>query len=214
MSPSVNKAIDASMEVGVITSTNVMPGMEYTDAAVDSRKRHPDVSIGIHWTLSAGKPVSEDDKVESLVDDDGFFWSCNEFRKRYRKGLIKEQEIKHELLEQYNKFCILCGKPDYWNTHQNIHVDFKIFNLFLSVAVECKIDKMRTRQRIYVTAKFKNTFTVKTKLLEPFKTIILNYWMDKAKKLSIKAPVGLLVYMNEDDKLDIEFVLKNIQMEG
>lgn len=41
--------------------------------------------------------------------------------------------------------------------------------------------------------------------------MVLNYWMYKVRTLNIKAADGLLFYMNEDDKVDIEFVLKNIQ---
>lgn len=211
MSPSVNKAIDAGVAAGVITSTNLMPGMEYTEDAATLRKKHPNISIGIHWTLTAGKPVSKEHEVGSLIDDTGHFWSYNEFRKRYRKGFIKEQEIRHELIKQYYKFCLICGEPDYWNTHQNVHVGFKIFDLFLSIAKDLEIKKMRTHQRIYIPAKLKSTLGVKARVLEPFKIIVLNQWMNKAKEIGIKAPDGMLVHKHEDDKLDMEYVLKNIQ---
>lgn len=103
----------------------------YLNDAKILRGRYPNVSIGIHWTLSAGRPVSENNKVRSLINDSGYFWSYNEFRHRYNKGLIEEKEIRCEPLEQFDRFCLVCGKPDYWNTHQNVHVGFKIFNIFL-----------------------------------------------------------------------------------
>ena len=55
MSKGVNEAIDAGIEAGLITSTNVMTNMEYYKEA--KKLREKDVSVGIHWTISAGYPV-------------------------------------------------------------------------------------------------------------------------------------------------------------
>ena len=129
MSPGVNQAIEEGIGCGLITSTNVMANMDYAQDAATLKQKFPNVSVGIHWTLSAGRPVSKPEEIPSLVNENGEFHSYQEFRKRYRSELIKEEEIITELKNQYEKFCEICGEPDYWNTHQNIHVDFKLFRL-------------------------------------------------------------------------------------
>ena len=125
MSRGVNDAIDEGIAKGLITSTNVMTNMAFYKEA--SKLRGTNVSVGLHWTISAGKPVCKPEEIPSLVDENGNFFKYSEFRNRYRKGEIKDDDIIKELKAQYERFKEVCGEPDYWNTHQNTHVDFKIF---------------------------------------------------------------------------------------
>lgn len=84
MNDSVNKAIEEGIEAGLITSTNVMTGMPECQEAEKLRKRYPQVSIGLHWTLSAGKPVSAPESIPTLINDNGEFYPYATFRERYR----------------------------------------------------------------------------------------------------------------------------------
>jgi len=71
MSNSVNEAIEAGVEAGVITATNLMVGMPCFDSISALKQEYPDLSIGLHWTLSAGCPVSDKGEIPSLVDSNG-----------------------------------------------------------------------------------------------------------------------------------------------
>ena len=64
----VDKAIDAGIENGIITSTNVLLNMDSLENAKTLRKRYPNVSVGIHWNVTTGKPVCDPEQVPSLVD--------------------------------------------------------------------------------------------------------------------------------------------------
>lgn len=213
MSRAVNDAIEAGMGAGIITSTNVMTNMPLYEEAKGLKAKFPNVSVGLHWTLSgAGKPVTPIEQVQSLVNERGDFFSYPVFRKRYRKGLIKNEEILTELRNQFDRFYKLMGMPDYWNTHQNTHVDFKIYHLFVSLAAELGISAMRSHQRIYVPASNPNEkLPLAWRIIEPFKSRLIDCWQHAAHKKGIASPEGLIVTMREKDMNNIGFVFKNIK---
>lgn len=210
MSRGVNDAIDAGIACGLITSTNVMTNMKYYREAEKLRKT--DVSVGLHWTLSAGKPVLDPKEIKSLVDDNGTFYSYPEFRSRYRKKLISHQDIVKELKAQYSRFVAVCGQPDYWNTHQNTHVDFGIYKLVVDTAKELGISKMRSHERLYVRGSDNSVKrSLKWRLAEPFKSFLLHTWQGNAHKKGIASPNGVVIRLNKNDVNDLEYVFANIQ---
>ena len=213
MSRAVNDAIEYGMSAGIITSTNVMTNMPLYEEAKDLKNKFPDVSVGLHWTLSgAGKPVSPVHQVPTLVNEKGDFFSYAEFRRRYRKGQIKNEDILIELKNQFERYYNLMGMPDYWNTHQNTHVDFNIYNLFVSLASELKIPAMRSHQRIYVPASDPNEkLPLMWRIIEPFKSKLLDCWQHNAHRKGMVSPEGLIVTMRAKDMNNIDFVFKNIK---
>jgi hypothetical protein len=48
-------------------------------------------------------------------------------------------------------------------------------------------------------------------LTEPVKEMVLNSWQNKSRKLGVSAPDGLLVRMNEADKLNLEYLFANVK---
>lgn len=213
MSKAVNEAIEAGMAAGIITTTNVMTNMPLYEEAKVLKDKYPNISVGLHWTLSgAGKPVTVAKQVPTLINESGDFFPYVEFRKRYRKGLIKNEEILIELRNQFNRYYELMGMPDYWNTHQNTHVDFKIYQMVVDLAVELKIPAMRSHQRIYVPASNpKEKLPFIWRLIEPFKSRLIDYWQHNAHKKGMLSPEGLIVTIREKDMNNIDFVFRNIK---
>ncbi len=211
MSVAVNRAIDAGIEAGLITSTNVMPNMPYFEEAT-RLKGYEGISVGIHFVLSCGIPVSDASKIPSLVTSEGEFYKYGEFRERYRKRLINEEDILTELNAQYEKYVKLLGQPAYWNTHQNVHVDFRIYRLFVNLACRLGICKMRSHQRIYVPGSAKSkTRSFVRKMIESVKSRMLNAWQRKAHKKGIASPEGLIVCLNKSDTNNPGYVFKSIR---
>ena len=210
MSSAVNAAIDAGIAAGLITSTNVMTNMPcYAEAA---KLRDLPVSVGIHWTLSCGKPTLPAEEIPTLVTVVGEFYSYPEFRKRYRKKQISEEDIRKELAEQYKRFTEVCGEADYWNTHQNVHVDFGIYRLFADMAASLGIPRMRSHQRIYVPESvMADRQPLLWRLIEPIKSRLLNIWQRNAHKRGLRSPDGLIVCLNNKDTERLEHVFANIQ---
>lgn len=209
MSPAVNRAIEQGIELGLITSTNVMTNMPYyKDIAGLDRKG---ASVGIHWTLTCGKPVSEPSDIPSLVDAQGQFHSFAVFRKLYRQKHIREQEIVRELKEQYQRFVTCAGQPDYWNTHENVNVEPVLFPLFVKTAKSLGITKMRGYQRIYVPASTgKQNHSLMWNLLEPLKTRLLGKWHGEAKRQGMTFPQGRICCMHAGDYHRPEYLFSHI----
>lgn len=214
MSESVNEAIRQCVAAGTVTSTNLMTGMDYCESISKLKQDFPKLSVGLHWTLTTVKPVSELSSIPSLVDENGRFWSYAIFRQKFKQKQINRDEMKNELLEQYTRFVALCGEPDYWNTHQNIHVGFDIFDLFLTLASDLRIKKMRSHQRIKVPTQGKRTVAIWRLILEPFKKTVLNLWMSTAKSKGINSPDGLLFFMGSEDRLRAEYIFRHIEWKG
>lgn len=210
MSRAVNDAIDAGIKAGLITTTNVMVNMPYHKEAV-KLKDNENISVGIHFTLSCGSPVSDPQSIKTLVDDDGNFYKYPEFRQRYRKGLITNEDIVTELKAQYSLYEQLMGAPDYWNTHQNVHVDFGIFRLFVDLAKELGIKKMRTHKRIYVPASHsEGKQSLVWRMIEPMKSTLLRMWQRNASKKGAISPDGLIVCLNNGDTNNLKYTFNNI----
>ena len=210
MSKAVNEAIDAGIDAGLITATNVMTNMPlYKEAA--KLKGKAGVSVGIHWVLACGKPILPAHEIPTLVTATGEFYSYPEFRKRLRKKLISFDEIKKELIAQYNLYYELMGQPDYWNTHQNTHVDFGIYRLFVDTAAELGINKMRSHQRIYVKGSdASNKKPLVWRLTEPIKSRMLDLWQHNAHKKGISSPDGLICCLNTKDVYNLKYLFNHI----
>lgn len=210
MSKAVNQAIHDGIAAGLITSTNVMTNMPYFKDAIKLRAQ-PNISVGLHWVLACGRPILPKEEIPTLVSDSGEFYSYPEFRRRLRKRRISFGEIKRELVAQYTQYFNLLGRPDYWNTHQNTHVDFGIYRLFVDTAVELGIPKMRSHQRIYVkgsddTQKMPLTW----RLAEPIKSKLLDTWQHHAHEKGISSPDGLIVCLNSGDIQKPKYLFRNI----
>lgn len=210
MSQAVNEAIDAGIAAGIITSTNVMTNMPCYKEAL-KLKENPNVSLGIHWVLACGKPVLPPEEVPTLVNTDGEFYPFPVFRQRLRKKLISFADVKKELLAQYNLYYDLLGQPDYWNTHQNTHVDMGIYRFFVDTAAELGITNMRSHQRLYVLGSDQfGKRSLKWRILEPIKSKMLNVWQNNAHKKGIHSPDGIIVRLKELSPESIKYTFNNI----
>ena len=66
----VNYGIVDAYQRGILTSTTLMANMPGFEHAVKLKKELPDLGVGVHLTLTCGKPLLEN--VDSLVEGDQF----------------------------------------------------------------------------------------------------------------------------------------------
>lgn len=210
MCDEVDRAIDAGIENGFITTTNVMLNMETLSDASDLRTRYPDISVGIHWNVTTGKPVSEPETIPSLVDENGKFWPIAEFKRKYRCGEISPVDLEKELETQYIMFVKVCGEPDYWNTHENSSLDIKAYKVFEKVAVKHKIPATRTFQRVYYD---KINLGVKQTLREFAVKHFFDLWFEKIRK-TFKMPTARVVSFDKISKTEGDTLLKALKNDG
>ncbi len=212
MCEEVNEAIEKCVKSKVVLSTNVMANMSCCSAASDLKKKFPYLSVGIHYNFTVGKPILPAGEVPSLVNSKGEFLSYNEIRSACKDGKYDHNQIRAEMIAQYKRYVEFCGEPDYWNTHENVHVYPDLYPVFRNLSLKLGIKKMRSHRRIYVPASCgKTDKSIKWQVTNPIKQIMLTLWQNGSKKLGITFPDGLLVRMNENDKLNLEYLFGNIK---
>jgi predicted glycoside hydrolase/deacetylase ChbG (UPF0249 family) len=150
MCDSVNQAIEECMAAGVVRAACVMMNMPSHRHTSSLRRRFPNCSIGIHWTLTEGQPVLPSTQVPSLVRPKGTFYNSSELRRRRLAGRVNLAEIRMELRAQHERFCEVVGSPDFWNTHENFHVWPGLFSACVALGQELLIPAMRSHRRFTV----------------------------------------------------------------
>lgn len=103
MYASVNKATIEALDWGLVSSTSIMVPCEGFPEMANYARTHRERDFGIHLTLNCEtsqfrwKPVSPLQKVRSLVDQDGFFWSSEEETARHAKIDQVEVELRSQI---------------------------------------------------------------------------------------------------------------------
>ena len=140
------------------------------------------------------------------------FWGVATFIKKFKNGEISKEELRKELLMQYEIFQKLCGDADYWNVHMNSSLDFKTFPFFNSLALELGLTKTRNFQRVYISPSG-IPGGIKGKLIEYAKKKVFDYWFGSIiRKTGTKMPDGRMMYFNSEDKTsNIDNIGKNVQ---
>ncbi len=206
----VDKAIDAGIENGMITTTNVMVNMETLHNAKNIRERYPNISVGIHWNVTTGKPICPINEIPTLVDPNGNFWPINTFKKKYSKNLISETDLEKELEAQYKLFEQTCGNADYWNTHENSSLHIKSFKVFEKVAKRHGINATRTFQRVYFD---KYNLGIKTEIREFLVKTFFQFWFERIRK-TFRMPSARIVSFDRISKTEGDILLNALKKDG
>jgi predicted glycoside hydrolase/deacetylase ChbG (UPF0249 family) len=186
----VNQAIEECLSAGAVRATCVMSNMPACGAAASLRNRFAKCSIGVHWNLTQAHPLLKPKQVPTLVDKGGTFFAPALFRKRWLLRQINPLEVKDELRAQFRMFSTLAGQPDFWNTHENVHVFPGLFDLFVSLGLELRIPAMRSHRRL--TVPFEGT-ALSHNVRYPLywlKGRIIAHWSQKAETQGTLMPDG------------------------
>lgn len=109
-----NLALIDCYQKGLMTSTSMMTNMPFALEASSLAKENPGLSVGLHFCLTAGKPLTY---VPSLIKADGTFDKAILFT----LGKASIKEMRQEMQAQYDEFVRLMGKkPDHLNSHHGI----------------------------------------------------------------------------------------------
>lgn len=199
----VDDAIVECVNLGTITSFNVIFNM--ADDVKPPMLEHP-ASIGMHWCITAGKPVSAPEDIPSLIAENGEFHSLKVFKQKFKKGEIKRDEIVLELNNQYKKFYKLFGAPAYWNTHQNSAlISTRAFEIFAKTAKALGIPAMRNFQRVYIDIEL---LSKKRRFMEIFKNIFADFYFGVIMKKRFKMPDARLFTVKVESKVEFERLVK------
>ena len=135
----VSRAIIHCHEVGALRSTTLMVGMEAARFAVEQAKSHPDLGVGLHFTLTLGRPVAPVQEVASLLSANGEFRSRRQQEKAMLTGKVSASHICLELKAQMQRFLDFGLKPTHIDSHQHIHMMPPVFDEAVRVAASMGI---------------------------------------------------------------------------
>jgi predicted glycoside hydrolase/deacetylase ChbG (UPF0249 family) len=191
MCDAVNEGIEACLAAGAVRSTCVMVNMPACGAATFLRARFPQTSVGIHWNLTQGCSIVPASQISNLVSPDGTFHSAAELRRQWLMRKVRVTQIRAELIAQFHRFSDLAGKPDFWTTHENVHVLPGLFKTCVALGRELSIPAMRCHRRLIVLRE--TTSTHYYHLRHPLywlKGRIIARWSDQAEAAGMLMPDG------------------------
>ncbi len=123
---------------GIVTSASLAVTTPFYQHGVDSCVRTcPDLGIGLHFTLTSGRPVSSAARVPLLIGEDGFFrWrfmSLLRAASMQRKSELLDQ-IEIELEAQLAQLSADGIRPDHVDGERHVHLIPGIFERVVSAA--------------------------------------------------------------------------------
>lgn len=150
LTKSVNKAILNLSQFGTLSSTTVMINMPYADE-VKKLLENEKISIGLHFNLTQGTPVSAPELIPNLVDKKGNFVGKNKLIQGIKKGNIGINEIYQELIAQYDKLHGLIGdRVDHIDSHQGLNKISAVRKALIEFSKMKKINAIRIYNKHYL----------------------------------------------------------------
>lgn len=123
---------------GIVTSASLATTTPFYEHALESCvKVCPNLGIGLHFTLTSGRPVSPSSQVPLLIDDKGFFrWRFFSLLRAtsfdHPGGLVDQIEI--ELESQIQRLVSNGIRPDHINGERHVHLIPAIFDRVAAAA--------------------------------------------------------------------------------
>jgi len=135
-SSSVNDAVARACDWGFLTAASIMAGGDAFGEAVDVAGSHPNLSVGLHVTLSDGSPVLPANDIPDILDEEGRFETSpmkagiEYWRLRNRVGGQIEAEVK----AQFDKLEEKGIHPTHVDCHHHLHMHPLLFAIIAGEA--------------------------------------------------------------------------------
>ncbi|MGG7176652.1 chitin disaccharide deacetylase [Clostridium paraputrificum] len=129
----VSKGIIKAIKDGVMTDTTAMANMPYFDEAIELAKAEG-INVGIHLTITCGRPVLPTEEVKNIVDENG------EFFKKPNPRLMNPKDVEKELRAQLDKFIKTGMKLSHIDGHHHFYVFHpEVFKIVVRLAKEYNV---------------------------------------------------------------------------
>lgn len=148
---SVSDAVITAHREGVLTSATLLAGAPHAGYAAELARSCPQLGVGIHFQLVAGRPVTRDlSRIKTLINENGVFAdNFVSFFKKLHTGRIDYGHIKIELLNQVKKAMALGVKISHADSHQHLHMHPFVIGPVIEVMREAGIHKLRNPVEIF-----------------------------------------------------------------
>lgn len=122
MSKGVTDGIVQAHLEGVVTSTSLMANMPCSEYAASLRSSVPMLCIGVHLTLSQGRPVLPPERIPTLVDSNGAFHEYSEAIRRLKRREFLPSEMEAEFRAQIAWLKARGINPSHADSHHHTHL--------------------------------------------------------------------------------------------
>lgn len=146
----VNESIIEGTETGLITAASLMVNMPFAEKAAQLvRERTPHLSVGLHFCLTSGIPLSNPNDIPLLVDSSGrfrhgFFSLFRLLRSRnseYQQNVVGQLQTEWlSQLAEMNRLSKQYGlRFDHIDSHQHVHVLPRLWGILAEEAEKRQI---------------------------------------------------------------------------
>lgn len=134
--PCIDAGIVEAYRAGILTGTTALINYPRAPEAVKAvHEGNPDLPIGLHLNITSGPPVSDPERIPTLVDEDGNFYPIDRTLRHMDEFSLVEVEI--ELRAQIARFLATGVTIDHLDYHFNIlSIYSPFYDLVIRIAKE------------------------------------------------------------------------------
>ena len=145
LTPGVNRAIFEANAGGVVTSATLMANSAAFANAVDGVRSRPRarLSVGCHLVLVDGTPLTNPERVSTLVKATEFRVGIGELALAAQRRKLDPAEIETEAVAQFKKIWSAGIQPSHFDSHKHSHLFPHILGAALRAAGSCGITRVR-----------------------------------------------------------------------
>lgn len=152
ISRGVNRGIVEAHRSGLVTSASLMANLPSAEDALTRAAICPDLGLGLHLTLTAGRPLCPPEQVPTLVNAAGEFFVLGVLLGRLTLGTVSRDDLRRELTAQVEWALRRGVQPDHLNAHHHVHVHPRVAPIVIALAREHKVRWVRSAMEGGVTS--------------------------------------------------------------
>lgn len=143
--PGINRGIYECFLNGIVRSASLMANGQAFEEAVSLIRKHPDLDVGIHLTLTELPPVADPADLGKLLKEDGLLPTTpRDLAISLAKGRFDKGIIFRELDAQVSKVLDYGIVPSHFDSHKHVHALPPIFDVVLDLARKYGVTWVRT----------------------------------------------------------------------
>jgi hopanoid biosynthesis associated protein HpnK len=143
ISRGVNAGIVEAHHEGIVTAASLMPNLPAAEDALSRVADYPSLDLGLHLTLTAGRPLSPAESVPALVDGEGRFYPLNRLLARLSLGRVPRDQIRREVHAQLEWVLARESRPTHIDSHHHVHLHPAVADTVLALAQETGVAWVR-----------------------------------------------------------------------
>ncbi len=144
MHPATNAGIASAFRDGIVSSTTLMVTTPYLTETVEQVIQPLRIPVGLHLSLTQGRPAAQPEKIPDLVGENGSFrWTSERLILAGASRRRLFEQIRIETEAQLARSADLGIKLTHIDSHQHVHMNPAIFQIVEEVAPRFGVQRIR-----------------------------------------------------------------------